>query len=92
MEVLQQAIEGTGGLDQDKLADYFKTHTFKTVAGDIKFGPNGEWAEARSLEVQFQGVQGNGIDQFKTPDTEKILWPPSEKNGTLRIPYSEAQH
>jgi len=92
MEVLQQAVEGTGGLDQDKLADFFKTHTFKTVAGDIKFGPNGEWAEARSLEVQFQGVQGNGIDQFKTPDTEKILWPPSEKNGDLRVPYSEAQH
>jgi len=92
MEVLQQAIEGTGGLDQDKLAEYLKSHTFKTVAGDIKFGPNGEWAEARTMEVQFQGVQGNGIDQFKTPDTEKILWPPSEKNGDLRVPYSDAQH
>ena len=92
MEVLQQAIEGTGGLDQDKLADYMRSHTFKTVAGDIQFGQNGEWAEARTMEVQFQGVEGSGLDQFKIPASEPILWPPAEKNGTLRIPYNEAQY
>jgi branched-chain amino acid transport system substrate-binding protein len=92
MQVLQQAIEGTGGLDQDKLADYLRSHTFKTIVGDVKFGSNGEWAEARTFEVQFQGIQGNGIDQFKSPSTEVILWPPSEKNGTLRSPYSDAQN
>ncbi|MBV9863485.1 MAG: amino acid ABC transporter substrate-binding protein [Alphaproteobacteria bacterium] len=92
MEVLQQAIEATQSLDQDKLADYLRSHTFKTVAGDIAFGPNGEWAEARTLEVQFQGVEGSGLDQFKTPATEPILWPPAEKTGTLRLPYSEAQY
>ena len=47
MQVLQQAVEGTKSLDQDKLADYLRTHTFKTVVGDVKFGPNGEWAEPR---------------------------------------------
>jgi branched-chain amino acid transport system substrate-binding protein len=91
MQVLQQAIEGIGGLDQDKLADYLHSHTFETIVGDVKFGSNGEWAEARTLEVQFQGVRGNGIDQFKNPLTEVILWPPSEKNGSLRIPYNQAQ-
>jgi branched-chain amino acid transport system substrate-binding protein len=92
MQVLQQAIEATGGLDQDKLADYLRSHTFGTVVGNIKFGPNGEWAEARTLEVQFQGVQGNGIDQFRNPATEAILWPSSEQNGALRLPYNEAQY
>ena len=92
MQVLQQAIEATGGLDQDKLADYLRSHTFGTVVGDIKFGPNGEWAEARTLEVQFQGVQGNSIDQFRNPVTEAILWPASEQNGALRLPYNEAQY
>src|SRR6185312_10013127 len=43
MQVLQQAIEGTKSLDQQKLADYLRSHTFKTLAGDIKFGPTGEW-------------------------------------------------
>ena len=38
MQVLQQAVEGAKSLDQQKLADYLRSHTFKTVAGDIKFG------------------------------------------------------
>ena len=38
MQVLQQAVEGTKSLDQDKLADYLRSHTFKTVVGDVKFG------------------------------------------------------
>src|SRR6185437_5220086 len=59
MQVLQQAIEGTKSLDQQKLADYIRSHEFKTVAGPIKFGPNSEWTEARVLEVQFQNVKGN---------------------------------
>jgi len=45
MQVLQQAVEGVKGLDQDKLADYLRSHTFKTIVGDVKFGANGEWAE-----------------------------------------------
>ncbi|MBV8575131.1 MAG: amino acid ABC transporter substrate-binding protein [Acetobacteraceae bacterium] len=92
MQVLQQAIESTGGLDQDKLAEYLRNHTFNTIVGDVKFGSNGEWAEARTFEVQFQGIQGNGIDQFKSPSTEPILWPPSEKTGNLRVPYDQAQY
>src|ERR1700733_7222493 len=54
MQVLQQAIEGTKSLDQEKLADYLRIHTFKTTAGEIKFAPGGEWAEAQVMEVQFR--------------------------------------
>ena len=39
-------------LDQDKLSEYLRSHTMKTVVGDIEFGPNGEWKEARVLQVQ----------------------------------------
>ena len=91
MQVLQAAIEGTRSLDQQKLADYLRSHTFHTVAGDITFGPGGEWTEARVLEVQFQNVQGNGIDQFKDPRTEVVLHPPSLKNGDVIYPYSDAR-
>jgi branched-chain amino acid transport system substrate-binding protein len=68
-----------------------RTHTFRTVAGDIRFGPNGEWAAPRVLEVQFQGVSGHGLDQFRDAKAEKILWPPEYKTGTIRYPYGEAQ-
>src|SRR5215468_8732118 len=89
MQVLQQAVEGGKSLDQDKLADYLRSHTFKTIVGDVKFGPNGEWAEPRVLEVQFQNVKANDLDQFKDPKTEVILWPPSLKTGELMYPFTD---
>ncbi len=45
MEVLEQAVKGAGTLDDDKLANYLRTHTFKTIVGDITYGKDGEWAE-----------------------------------------------
>ncbi|HEY4044486.1 MAG TPA: amino acid ABC transporter substrate-binding protein [Rhodopila sp.] len=91
MQVLQQAVQGAGSLDQQKLADYMHSHTFKTVAGDITFGKSGEWTDARVLEVQFQNVKSNDIEQFKDGRTEVVLVPPELKNGTLIYPYSEAK-
>ncbi len=91
MQVLQQAVEGTKGLDQDKLADYLRSHTFKTVVGDVKFGPDGEWSEARVMEVQFQNVKANDVNQFKDQNTEVILWPTDLKTGTLMYPYSDVK-
>ena len=90
MQVLQQAVEGVGSLDQQKIADYMRSHTFKTVAGDIKFGPNGEWVDARVLLVQFHDVKGNDVEQFKDPKVEVVLYPPSLKNGDLNSPYASA--
>jgi branched-chain amino acid transport system substrate-binding protein len=92
LQVLQAAVEGTKGLDQQKLADYLRSHTFHTVAGDITFGPNGEWTEARVLEVQFQNVKGNDLEQFKDPKTEVVLYPPALKNGKVAYPYADAKN
>ncbi len=91
MQVLQQAIEGTKSLDQNKLAEYLRTHTFKTVAGEVKFGKDGEWTEARVLEVQFRDVKANDVEQFKDPKTEVVLWPPDLKTGTVIYPYTDAK-
>ena len=91
MQVLQQAVEAIKSLDQDKLADYLRSHTFRTVVGDVKFGPEGEWAEARVLLVQFQGVKANDVEQFKDPKTEVVLWPPQLKTGDVIYPYTDAK-
>ncbi|HZC95505.1 MAG TPA: branched-chain amino acid ABC transporter substrate-binding protein, partial [Bradyrhizobium sp.] len=91
MQVLQQAVEGVKSLDQDKLADWLRSHTFKTVVGDVKFGPDGEWSEARVLEVQFRNVKPNDVEQFKDPGTEVILWPEALKTGEVIYPYGDAK-
>ena len=91
MQVLQQAVEGANSLDQEKLADQMRKTTFKTVVGDIKFGPGGEWVEARVLTVQFQGVKSNDLEQFRNPKTEVILGPAHLKTGDVIYPYADAR-
>jgi branched-chain amino acid transport system substrate-binding protein len=90
LQVLGQAVEATKGFDQDKIADYMHKATFKTVAGDISFGPDGEWTKPRVLVSQFQNITGNGLDQFKDMTKQVILWPPEYKTGELIYPYGSA--
>ena len=87
MQVVEQAVKGTGGTDDEKLADYARKNTFKTVVGDIRFNDEGEWTEAQVMAVQFQGITGNGVEQFRDPKTEVILWPTKYKTGTVAYPY-----
>ena len=87
MQIVEQAVMGAGGTDDAKLADFMQKSTFKTVVGDIKFNAEGEWETAQVMAVQFQGVSGNGVDQFKDPKTEVILWPTKYKTGNIIYPY-----
>ena len=89
-QVLEQAVAGVGSLDQDKLAQYMHATEFKTIMGNIKFGPDGEWAEPRILTIQYQGVKGHELDQYAKPGVQVILDPPAYKTGTLKYPYSNA--
>jgi branched-chain amino acid transport system substrate-binding protein len=89
-QVLEQAVEGTKSLDQDKLAHYMHATNFKTIYGDIEFGPDGEWAKPRILTVQYQGVKGHDLAQFEKPGVQPILDPPDLKTGTLKYPFAAA--
>lgn len=91
MQVLANAVEGAKGLDQDKLADWLRGHTFKTVMGDLAFGQDGELSESFSKMVQYQHLTGNGLDQFNTGNSPVILWPPKYKTGDALYPYDEAK-
>jgi branched-chain amino acid transport system substrate-binding protein len=88
MQVIEQAVTATGGTNDDKLAEYCRKATFKTVVGDVSFNDDGEWSTAQVLAVQFQGVSGNGVDQFRDPKTEVILWPKKYATGNLIYPYA----
>ena len=90
-QVLAQAITATKTLNDDKLADYIRTNTFKTVLGDVKFGKGGEWAEGRVLQVQFQNIKGNDVGQFKDISTQVVVSPPELASGNLVYPYEKAK-
>lgn len=89
MQVLEQAVKATGSLDDGKLADYIHKSAFNTIVGEIRFDAKGEWATPRLLMIQFQGVDGNNLDQYRTPGKEVILYPPEYKDGDLQQPFSK---
>ena len=91
MQVLEQAVVKAGSLNDDKLAEALRANTFRTIVGDIKFGPNGEWVEPRVLAVQFQNVKPNDLEQFRQPETEVVLWPPGMETGKIQYPYSDVK-
>jgi branched-chain amino acid transport system substrate-binding protein len=90
-QVLAQAVTETRSLDHDKLAAYMHGHSFKTVVGEISFAADGEWAKPRQLMTQFQHVEPNNLDQFKTGAKQPILWPPEFKSGDMIYPYEKAR-
>ena len=78
-------------IDEQKIADYIHSSTFKTVVGDIAFGPDGEWTEARPIWVQYHDIKGSDIEQFREPKTVTILAPDKYKTGNMIFPYSKAR-
>lgn len=87
MEVVGQAVEKSKSLDQKVLAKTIHDNEFSTIVGKIRFAPNGEWTEPRVLMVQYRGIEGNGVDQFRDADRYSILYPPAFKSGDLVLPY-----
>jgi branched-chain amino acid transport system substrate-binding protein len=90
MQVLEQAVTGAGNLDQSKLADYLHGHTFKTVTGEMTFGPDGEWLKPGIIYTQFQHIASGDLEQFKDPQKQIVVWPPKIKSGDFIYPYSDA--
>jgi branched-chain amino acid transport system substrate-binding protein len=91
LQVLQQAVETTKALDDAKLADYLRDHVFTTVVGDVKFGPKGEWAHSRVLQVQYQNIKRHDVSQFKDMSTQVVVAPAEYASGVPIYPYERAK-
>jgi branched-chain amino acid transport system substrate-binding protein len=90
-QVLEQAITATKSLDDQKLADYIRNNTFQTVVGYVKFGRDGEWAEARVVQTQFQTVKGNDIEQFRNAATQVVISPSGFTSGKVIYPFEKTK-
>ena len=91
MELLGNAIAGAKSINDDQVANYLRSNPVKTIMGDIKFGKGGEWAESRMLQVQYHGIKGNTVDQFKGMETQTVLTPADLKTGNIIYPYEKAK-
>jgi branched-chain amino acid transport system substrate-binding protein len=91
LELLGNAVAATKSLKDDDIANHLRSNTIKTIMGDIKFGAKGEWAQSRMLQVQYHGIKGNTVDQFKGMDTQTVLTPADLKTGNVIYPYEKAK-
>ena len=91
-QVLAAAVEGTKSFDHSKIADYIRSQTFDTVAGQIKFGKDGEWAKPRMIVTQWQNIAGNDLGQVTDLKNWVVVWPPEHKTGNLIYPFELARN
>jgi branched-chain amino acid transport system substrate-binding protein len=92
IQIYGDAITATKSLDDNKLADYIRNTTHKTINGDVKFGAKGEWAKPGMLQVQYHGIkQGAGLDVWRGMSYQNVLTPAEWKTGDLVYPYEKAK-
>ncbi len=92
LQVLADGITATKSINDDKIADYLRTHTFNTImASGIKFGKNGEWTKSAMLQVQYHGItDAANLDTWRGMSYQTVLEPNDEKTGSVIFPYAKA--
>ena len=90
-QMLEQAVGATRSLEHKVLADYLHKNEMRTIVGPIRYGPDGEWANARVVQAQFRGVVDKDMDQFRQPGKQVILYPPAYKTGEVIAPFEKAR-
>jgi branched-chain amino acid transport system substrate-binding protein len=92
LQVLQQAVEATKSLNDDKLADYMRTHAFSTIMNpEIKFGKDGEWTKSGVMQVQYHDITDSAnLDTWRGMSYQTVLTPADQKTGNVIYPYEKA--
>ncbi|HEX4408123.1 MAG TPA: amino acid ABC transporter substrate-binding protein [Xanthobacteraceae bacterium] len=91
-QVLGQAIEGAKSINDDKLAEYLRSHEFNTImASGIKFGKDGEWTKSGMMQVQYHDLtDAANLDTWRGMGYQTVLTPADEKTGNVIYPYEKA--
>ncbi|MFM8676202.1 MAG: hypothetical protein ACKOCR_02500, partial [Burkholderiaceae bacterium] len=85
------AINATKSIDDRRLADYFRKNEMQTIVGPLRCDAGGERVNQRLITAQFRGVKDKDQEQFRSPDRQIVIFPPSDKTGDLIHPYERAQ-
>ena len=84
LSALGQAIEGAKSIEDDKIADYYRKNTFKTIMGDWAYGPGGEWTKSSIMQVQYHDIKEG--ETWKGMNYQTVLSPPDLKAGEVIYP------
>ena len=68
------------------------SYEFKTMMGDITFGPYGERTKQASLQVQYHGItDAANLETWRCVSYQTVLTPEDQKTGELIFPYAKAK-
>ena len=88
LQVLGEAVEGAKSINDDKVADYLRSHEFHTIMADIKFGDSGEWTKSRMMQVQYHNItDAADLETWRGMSYQTVLTPPDQKTGDVIYPY-----
>jgi branched-chain amino acid transport system substrate-binding protein len=92
LQVLAQAVEGTKGINDDQIANYFRNNAVNSIMAEgVKFGKNGEWVKDHQLQVQYHDItDGANLDTWRGMSYQTVLKPDDEKTGAVIYPYANA--
>jgi branched-chain amino acid transport system substrate-binding protein len=91
IQILGDAVKGANSINDDKIADYLRSHTFDTVMGSIKFGKKGEWAFSRMLTVQYHDIKNDAnLETWRGMSYQTVLAPEDLETGKIIYPYAKA--
>jgi branched-chain amino acid transport system substrate-binding protein len=90
-QMLEQAVNGTNSIEDAKLAAYLKKNEMRTVVGPIRYGKNGEWAQARVVQAQFRDIADKDVEQFRSPKKQVVIYPDAYKTGEVITPFEKAR-
>src|SRR5215472_14860441 len=92
LQLLADGITGSKSINDDKIADYLRTHEFNTImASGIRFGKNGEWTKSGMLQVQYHGItEAANLETWRGMSYQTVLTPAEEKTGSIIYPYEKA--
>jgi len=89
MSVLGDAVTGAKSIEDAKIADYLRKATFKTIMGDWKYGPGGEWTKSGMMQVQYHDIKAG--EDWKGMNYQTVLTPSSLATGKVIYPYAKAK-
>jgi len=90
-QILEQAITATKSIDDRTLAKWLHSNEVKTIVGPIRWGKDGEWAQARVVQAQFRGVKDKDIEQFRQAGRQVVVYPEDYKTGDVVAPFEKAR-
>ncbi len=92
LQVLQQAIEGTKSIEDEKIANYFRNNAVNSIMAEgVRFGKNGEWVKAHQLQVQYRGItDAANLETWRGMSYQTVVSPSDEVTGKVIYPYANA--